>query len=42
MIARSPGRILRLDALEDKPWGMRKFTIVDPDGNLFRIGQTIE
>jgi catechol 2,3-dioxygenase-like lactoylglutathione lyase family enzyme len=34
--------IPRLDVLEDKPWGMREFAIVDPDGNLTRIGQTIE
>ena len=34
--------IPRQDALDDKPWGMREFAIVDPDGNLFRIGQTLE
>ena len=33
--------IPRQDALEDKPWGMREFAIVDPDGNLLRIGQTL-
>jgi hypothetical protein len=33
--------IPRLDALEDKPWGMREFAVVDPDGNLLRIGQTL-
>jgi catechol 2,3-dioxygenase-like lactoylglutathione lyase family enzyme len=33
--------IPRQDALEDKPWGMREFAIVDPDGNLIRIGQTL-
>jgi catechol 2,3-dioxygenase-like lactoylglutathione lyase family enzyme len=33
--------IPRQDVLEDKPWGMREFAIVDPDGNLIRIGQTI-
>jgi catechol 2,3-dioxygenase-like lactoylglutathione lyase family enzyme len=33
--------IPRLDALEDKPWGMREFSIVDPDGNLLRIGQKL-
>ena len=32
--------IPRQDALEDKPWGMREFAIVDPDGTLIRIGQT--
>jgi catechol 2,3-dioxygenase-like lactoylglutathione lyase family enzyme len=34
--------IPRMDALEDKPWGMREFAIVDLDGNLLRIGQIIE
>ena len=34
--------IPRMDALEDKPWGLREFAIVDPDGNLLRIGQIIE
>jgi catechol 2,3-dioxygenase-like lactoylglutathione lyase family enzyme len=33
--------IPRMDALADKPWGMREFAIVDPDGNLLRIGQTL-
>ena len=33
--------IPRMDALEDKPWGMREFAIVDSDGNLLRIGQTL-
>lgn len=31
--------IPRMDVLEDKPWGLREFAIVDPDGNLVRIGQ---
>ena len=30
----------RLDAVEDKPWGMREFAIIDPNGNLVRVGQT--
>ena len=34
--------IPRMDKLEDKPWGLREFAIVDPDGNLLRIGQVIE
>jgi catechol 2,3-dioxygenase-like lactoylglutathione lyase family enzyme len=29
----------RLTALENKPWGMREFAIVDPNGNLVRVGQ---
>jgi catechol 2,3-dioxygenase-like lactoylglutathione lyase family enzyme len=33
--------IPRMDALADKPWGMREFAIVDPDGNLLRIGQVL-
>ncbi len=33
--------IPRLDHLEDKPWGMREFAMVDPDGNLIRVGQAI-
>lgn len=31
----------RLHRLEDKPWGLREFAIIDPDGNLLRIGQII-
>lgn len=31
--------IPRMDGLEDKPWGMREFAVVDADGNLLRIGQ---
>ena len=34
--------IPRMDALESKPWGLREFAVVDPDGNLLRIGQIIE
>ncbi len=33
--------IPRMDTLEDKPWGLREFAVVDPDGNLLRIGQVI-
>jgi catechol 2,3-dioxygenase-like lactoylglutathione lyase family enzyme len=33
--------IPRQDTLEDKPWGMREFAVVDPDGNLLRIGQVL-
>jgi hypothetical protein len=33
--------IPRQDVLEDKPWGMKEFAIVDPDGNLIRIGQEL-
>jgi len=38
--AKLPGTgIPRRDVLENKPWGMREFAVVDPDGNLIRIGQ---
>jgi catechol 2,3-dioxygenase-like lactoylglutathione lyase family enzyme len=33
--------IPRLDSIENKPWGLREFSIVDPDGNLLRIGQVV-
>ena len=33
--------IPRMDWLEDKPWGLKEFSVVDPDGNLIRIGQII-
>lgn len=33
--------IPRQDVIEDKPWRMREFAIVDPDGNLIRIGQPL-
>lgn len=40
--ANLPGTgIPRMDQIEDKPWGMREFAIVDPDGNLIRVGQKI-
>lgn len=34
--------IPRMHTLEDKPWGHREFALIDPDGNLLRIGQVIE
>jgi catechol 2,3-dioxygenase-like lactoylglutathione lyase family enzyme len=33
--------IPRLTAPEDKPWGMREFAMVDPSGNLVRIGHNL-
>jgi catechol 2,3-dioxygenase-like lactoylglutathione lyase family enzyme len=33
--------IPRIDNVANKPWGMREFAIVDPDGNLIRVGQTL-
>jgi catechol 2,3-dioxygenase-like lactoylglutathione lyase family enzyme len=29
----------RLVPVENKPWGMREFAIVDPSGNLIRVGE---
>lgn len=34
--------IPRMDTLEDKPWGLREFAVVDLDGNLLRIGEVIK
>jgi hypothetical protein len=31
--------IPRITKLEDKPWGMREFAIIDENGSLIRIGQ---
>lgn len=33
--------IPRMTAPRDEPWGMREFTIVDPSGNLLRIGHDL-
>jgi catechol 2,3-dioxygenase-like lactoylglutathione lyase family enzyme len=33
--------IPRLTELENKPWGLREFALIDADGNLVRIGQVI-
>jgi catechol 2,3-dioxygenase-like lactoylglutathione lyase family enzyme len=33
--------IPRMDRLEDKPWGLREFAVIDLDGNQLRIGQLI-
>ncbi|NBR89262.1 MAG: VOC family protein [Rhodobacteraceae bacterium] len=30
--------IPRLLRIEDKPWGMRELAVLDPDGNLIRLG----
>jgi len=34
--------IPNLHPLEEKPWGMTEFAVIDPHGNLIRIGQEIE
>ena len=31
----------RLEPVEDRPWGMREFSITDPNGNLVRVGRQI-
>jgi catechol 2,3-dioxygenase-like lactoylglutathione lyase family enzyme len=33
--------IPRLTAPEDQPWGMREFALVDPSGNLLRVGHDL-
>ena len=33
--------IPRLTAPADQPWGMREFALVDPSGNLLRIGHDL-
>ena len=33
--------IPRVTAPEDKPWGMREFALVDPSGNLIRVGHDL-
>ena len=30
-----------METVEDKPWGLREFALIDLDGNLLRIGQII-
>ena len=34
--------IPRLDNIELKPWGMYEFAIIDPSGNLIRIGKPVK
>jgi catechol 2,3-dioxygenase-like lactoylglutathione lyase family enzyme len=31
-----------LSAVDDKPWRMREFSVVDPSGNLVRVGQPLD
>ena len=33
--------IPRVTMAEDKPWGICEFAIVDPDGNLLRVGHIL-
>ena len=37
--AQAPGA--RITKAEDKPWGMREFYVIDPCGNLLRVGQPV-
>ena len=30
-------KAILMSAPEDKPWGLREFTVADPDGNQFRV-----
>jgi catechol 2,3-dioxygenase-like lactoylglutathione lyase family enzyme len=32
----------RLSPVEDKPWGMREFALVDPNGHLLRVGTPLD
>jgi hypothetical protein len=36
---RLAGAALPVTPIEDKPWGMREFTLTDPSGNHIRIGR---
>lgn len=33
---------VRVTSLEDQPWGMRDFTVTDPCGVCWRIGQDVD
>src|SRR4051812_18187099 len=35
------GPLDRITALEDKPWGLHEFALLDVDNNLLRIGQPL-
>ena len=37
----STSGIPRLERVGDKSWGMREFAIIDPNGNLVRVGRQI-
>ena len=32
---------MTVTTVEDMPWGMREFSLVDPDGNRIRVGRAI-
>lgn len=31
----------RMTELEDRSWGMKEFAVIDPEGNLLRIGEIL-
>ena len=33
--------IPRMETVEDKPWGMREFALIDLDGNLLKFGEVL-
>jgi catechol 2,3-dioxygenase-like lactoylglutathione lyase family enzyme len=33
------GEAGRVNPVADHPWGMREFSVIDPDGNLLRFGE---
>ncbi|MDO7874568.1 hypothetical protein Q5H93_07480 [Hymenobacter sp. ASUV-10] len=37
-----PGLLRPGHALAVRPWGMREFYILDPDGNLLKFGEPVE
>jgi len=37
-----PGLLRAGDALAVRPWGMKEFYILDPDGNLLKFGEAVE
>ncbi|MBI3792277.1 MAG: VOC family protein [Gemmatimonadetes bacterium] len=37
----TPENLPRLMPVEDQPWGKREFLVVDPDGNVLRVGQDL-
>ena len=32
----------RLSEIADRPWGMREFEVIDPNGNRIRVGHILE
>jgi catechol 2,3-dioxygenase-like lactoylglutathione lyase family enzyme len=42
LAANLPGKgIPRIEHVEDKPWGMREFALLDADGNLLKFGKVL-